>query len=76
MFDEEPGDPHGECAAEIAALREQIRVLRQALSLALSESRVVTPDEPHERRIPCQHAAGTIRQMCVALAATEPKERT
>lgn len=34
MFDEPPdGDPHGECAAEIAKLQEHVATLRSALYL-------------------------------------------
>ena len=37
MFDEQPdGDPHGECAAEIAKLQEHVATLRSALYLVKS----------------------------------------
>lgn len=38
MFDEEPGDPHGECAVEIESLRAQVENLESALRGAFREN--------------------------------------
>ena len=47
MFDEQPdGDPHGECAAEIRRLQEQIAQLRAAAEPIVSEAMEDVPVHP------------------------------